>query len=880
MASIEVTINDKTKRGADSVNKNLSTVVDKANKASREIDGLEDSLDGMGDEAQRSGREVERLGNRMRRTGKEADGMGRAMKMAGRAFAGIGFGIMAQQMLSMADSATRMRNQLKLVTGSASELADVQNKLFKIAQSTNGGLESTTNLYARLKRSTEDLGLSQTRLLNVTETIGNAIKVSGASAQAADAALMQLGQGMASGALRGEELNSVLEQTPRLATAIADGMGVGLGELKKLGAEGEITSEKLVKAIASQQGTLREEVGKTQVTLGQAMTNLSNSLTGVISKLNDATGFTQTLANAMSDLSARMDDPGGQKTGRRGRTYQQTRGGGSGATSRIRDFFGGVDAQAQLRQSLRGQAMENLGMTDNPTSRGAIAKLNAELSRLVNQSIAIQKETAEILAKDVEVKGTGGVITNESLEGTGAYRRPRYQRSRPQPTRYESPQMIRRSAESYRKLSKSMMEQAKWSSEYKTKLDVLSKTTKERIRQEREQEKTYSDIVGHLGRLNPKLGAFGGFLQRYSNQIKNLSAGESLSSQWGKMGTADKVGFGVDAFSLGMQGLTSVLSFASNAANEYKRQITALNNAMDEGTNRGLDLVSTYFPEYIDPQQKAIFKMFEGAYDVLLNDWAGVVPTAYGSAGSVTQISGPGSQQDWGGANALIAMMEFMAKIDQGGTAFSGRGTFTDAQWRELFGTDFERLKNSIKIVFGPDATFTEVAELMIENSDAFDALRDSQKGLLDTTNQLNRATRLRFDAEEIRLRSELAQDFKRAGGDVFMQQEAYGRFQKGLTALNASSALAQSRGSGYSPEGSSANGSPSPSGKMAVNGGGGGNVTVQPTIVPITDVIKIDPSSQMVIDLGRYISIDSIALQASIATAVQEALDDRQIVT
>ena len=145
---------------------------------------------------------------------------------------------------------------------------------------------------------------------------------------------------------------------------------------------------------------------------------------------------------------------------------------------------------------------------------------------------------------------------------------------------------------------------------------------------------------------------------------------------------------------------------------------------------------------------------------------------------------------------------------------------------------------------------------------------------------EASRITRLQMDAEEIRLRSELSQDFKRAGGDVFMQQEAYSRFQTGLTALNASSALAQSRGSGYSSEGSSANGSPSPSGKMAVGGGGGGNVTVQPTIVPITDVIKIDPSSQMVIDLGRYISIDSIALQASIATAVQEALDDRQIVT
>src|SRR5690606_18736649 len=125
--------------------------------------------------------------------------------------------------------------RLSLVTSGTEQLVRVQNELFAVAQSTRAPLVDTVDLYGRMARATQELGVSEGQLLTVTNAINQAIVISGASASSAQAALIQLGQGFAAGALRGEELNSVLEQTPRIAQAIADGMRVSVGELRRLG---------------------------------------------------------------------------------------------------------------------------------------------------------------------------------------------------------------------------------------------------------------------------------------------------------------------------------------------------------------------------------------------------------------------------------------------------------------------------------------------------------------------------------------------------------------------------------------------------------------------------------------------------------------------
>ena len=213
----------------------------------------------------------------------QAKGTEKANKKLGSSFGGLkaaigalGLGLLTKQLISSINTYTALNNKLKLVTSSAKNLADVQGVLFDVAQDTRGSLEGTIDLYSKLARSTKDLELSQSDLADVTETINQAIAVSGATANEANAAIFQLGQGLSAGALRGEELNSVMEQTPRLAQAMADGLGVGIAELRKMGSEGKLNSEIVIKALQNQSSTIRDEFNQTEKTVAQAFQQIEN----------------------------------------------------------------------------------------------------------------------------------------------------------------------------------------------------------------------------------------------------------------------------------------------------------------------------------------------------------------------------------------------------------------------------------------------------------------------------------------------------------------------------------------------------------------------------------------------------------------------------
>lgn len=193
------------------------------------------------------------------------------------AIAAVGVVALTKKLLDQVNTYTEIENKLRLVTTGTENLSAVQEELFRIAQDSRVSLEATSDLYFRLAKSTDDLGISQSRLAGVTETINKAVAISGTNAQAASAALFQMGQGLAANALRGQELNSVLEQIPRVAQAIADGMDVPLGKLRELAAEGKITSDVVIAAFESQAATISEEFETTDKTVSQAMQQIRNT---------------------------------------------------------------------------------------------------------------------------------------------------------------------------------------------------------------------------------------------------------------------------------------------------------------------------------------------------------------------------------------------------------------------------------------------------------------------------------------------------------------------------------------------------------------------------------------------------------------------------
>ena len=150
--------------------------------------------------------------------------------------------------------------------------------------------------------------MSLSEVGDTTETINKLMVISGTSGASAAAALTQLGQAFASGTLRGEELNSVMEQAPALAKAIADGMGVTVGQLRAMGQEGKITAETVVQALKDQGAAVDEQFGKMAPTIGQAMDQAKNSFINYIGKVNEATGASGALASAIVGISESLDN--------------------------------------------------------------------------------------------------------------------------------------------------------------------------------------------------------------------------------------------------------------------------------------------------------------------------------------------------------------------------------------------------------------------------------------------------------------------------------------------------------------------------------------------------------------------------------------------
>ena len=207
----------------------------------------------------------------------------------------------------MMDAYTTLTNRIKLVTNSEKQLKEVRAELARISSSTGQNLDATAAIYQRLAQATDQTGLSGEKLLTITDLVSKAMVIGGGSAQSQENALIQLGQAMASGRLSGEELNSVLEQAPGLAMAIAKGMGVSVGALKTLGSSGKITSQQLADAILKQSTQIQSDFSKTSRTIDQALQNIKTQLTMFIGGSGEATGAAKILTTALQAVANNID---------------------------------------------------------------------------------------------------------------------------------------------------------------------------------------------------------------------------------------------------------------------------------------------------------------------------------------------------------------------------------------------------------------------------------------------------------------------------------------------------------------------------------------------------------------------------------------------
>ncbi|ESK41086.1 hypothetical protein P256_00071 [Acinetobacter nectaris CIP 110549] len=209
--------------------------------------------------------------------------------------------------IQKSDVYTGLQNRLKLVTKSQSELNQAMTDTFKIAQNTHQSWESAAQVYQGFANNAKVLGLTMQHTAQITETVSKAIAISGSSAMASEAALVQFNQALSAGALRGEDLNSVLEQAPGLAKAIAQGMGITVGQLRTVAATGAITSEAIVKALDKSKASVDQLFAKTSPTLGQSFTVLSNEVTKFVGETGKASGSAKALADGIQFIATNFN---------------------------------------------------------------------------------------------------------------------------------------------------------------------------------------------------------------------------------------------------------------------------------------------------------------------------------------------------------------------------------------------------------------------------------------------------------------------------------------------------------------------------------------------------------------------------------------------
>ena len=212
-----------------------------------------------------------------------------------------------QELIQIADAWNMMAARLKLATAGQHEYAVAQAQLFAIAQRIGVPLQETATLYGKLQQAVRMLGGEQQEALALTESISQALRISGASATEAQSALLQFGQALSAGVLRGEEFNSVVENSPRLAKALADGLNVPIGRLRKMAEEGRLTADVVVGALLGQKDRLAAEYAQLPATVSQAFERLRNAFGLWISRLDESTGFTKKLAEALTWVSQNLD---------------------------------------------------------------------------------------------------------------------------------------------------------------------------------------------------------------------------------------------------------------------------------------------------------------------------------------------------------------------------------------------------------------------------------------------------------------------------------------------------------------------------------------------------------------------------------------------
>ena len=224
---------------------------------------------------------------------------------------GIAAALSVREVVSYAEAWTKAQNALAVAGVTGSRQADVLKELYQLSQDNAAPLEATVQLYGRAAMAAESLGASQSDLMQLTDSVGLALKVSGQSADQASGALMQLGQALQGNKIQAEEYGSLIDGLYPLLEAAASGSSRWGGSVSKLTADvkaGKVASQEFFRAILAGTDVLRSKAAAATLTLSQSLTQVRNAMIKYAGETDQGLDGTRRLAQLLSSLADNFDE--------------------------------------------------------------------------------------------------------------------------------------------------------------------------------------------------------------------------------------------------------------------------------------------------------------------------------------------------------------------------------------------------------------------------------------------------------------------------------------------------------------------------------------------------------------------------------------------
>lgn len=481
-----------------------------ATTANKTLDDLESSLNKTTGELNKLDKGARNAGSGMKNAGGAASGLKTSMSMLAGAISVSLIIEWGKRFLEVADNMTQLQARITRLSTDAKTANETFSTLANIASTTGASLSDTTKLWETLTSSLKEAGATNAQVLNLTDTLQKIGRIGGSSTEEMANALRQFGQSIASGTIRAEEFNSILEQMPELARQIAAGLGISMGELRARMLDGKLTAEDALNAIQDRTSVVNAEFAKLPRSISQATGSLETSFAKMIASINDATGASSTFVSVIDSITSAINRLTGQ-------------------TVSAAEVISDLTSTAEMF-SRRARTWSWVGIDGWAAQNQAIAAVANQAATLVSDMDAVTKSTGEAAkaqahltvpkAAEKDKKGKGKGKSAEERQAESVAEKLEKLRQQTMLNATSTSELSREQAilNAQQSLGKAAtQEQIKLAGEYAAKIWDQKNALKEQAAAEKEKQRIEQSYQGLRAIASPTTGIDSEYQQRMAD---------------------------------------------------------------------------------------------------------------------------------------------------------------------------------------------------------------------------------------------------------------------------------------------------------------------------------------------------------------------------